>query len=286
MDIKRLQAAGHTIREIAKLVGMSKSEVHRQLQQAPTTKTMVALYDLQIPYHDETALKIVCEYIKDNRWDYVLIGGDLMDFDFISRFNVDFLRRIQGKSFDKQYKAGKSVLTLIDDAASALNPKVEKIYLEGNHEYRTTVYIDANPQMESYVEVPVGLDLAEQGWSYKYSWSKNEIFKVGKAKFIHGNYTNQHHAKKHVDRYGCNIFYGHTHDVQCFSKVQHGEGKTIVGQSLGCLCRYDQEYMRGWPDNWQQAFGVFYFHSNGHFSYYIPRIIKGRFIAPDGRVYG
>ena len=88
-----------------------------------------------------------------------------------------------------------------------------------------------------------------------------------------------------VDYYGVNIFFGHNHDIQGFSKVNRGKNKTLVGQSLGCLCNYEQGYIQGNPTNWQQAFGIFYFFPNGHFTYYIPRIFNHKFISPEGKVY-
>ena len=53
------------------------------------------------------------------------------------------------------------------------------------------------------------------------------------------------------------------HDVQQYSKVLWGKNRTIVGQSLGCLCRYDLSYVGTNPTNWQQAIATFFFAEDG-----------------------
>lgn len=58
-----------------------------------------------------------------------------------------------------------------------------------------------------------------------------------------------------------------------------------MGQSIGCLCEYDQAYMKGKPSNWQQGFMVLFLLPNGNYMYYTPRIFDHKFIGPDGVLY-
>jgi predicted phosphodiesterase len=211
----------------------------------------------------------------------VVLLGDVMDFDLISHHNRDNLRATQSKRIDKEYEYAGDQL----DILRGLAPNAKFTLIEGNHDERIERYIDANPALEGSLELQTGLQLIQRKIRFVRFWSKGEVYKIGKATFIHGLYTTQYHARKHVEAYGTNIFYGHTHDVQSFSKELHGKDKTIVGQSLGCLCKYDQRYMRGKPSKWQQAFGVFHFLPDGHFSYNVVRIFKHRFVGPDGVVY-
>jgi len=81
------------------------------------------------------------------------------------------------------------------------------------------------------------------------------------------------------------IFYGHTHDIQLYSKLRAGDDKTIVAQSLGCLCEYRQFYMKGFPNRWQQAFAEFYIREDGFFNYTVTMIFKHKFIGPNGKEY-
>lgn len=219
--------------------------------------------------------------MADHDWDEVVLLGDLMDFDLISSHNKDNLRATSGKQIRTEYEYGNDFLDELQAKAS----KAKFTLIEGNHDERIERYIDANPQLEGMLEMEAGLQLIKRKIKWVRFWTKGDIHKIGKAKFIHGLYTTKYHASKHAEAYGDNIFYGHTHDVQSHSKELVGGDKTIVGQSLGCLCKYDQRYMRGKPSKWQQAFGVFYFLPDGHFTYYVIRIFKHRFVSPDGRVY-
>lgn len=219
--------------------------------------------------------------MADHRWDEVVYLGDFMDFGLISSHNKDNLRAVAGRQLDNEYAIGSEIL----DRHQKLAPHATLTLLEGNHEHRIERYVDANPVLEGKVEVDQGLELTRRKIKWIRFWSKGDVLKIGKARFIHGAYTNQYHAKKHVEAYGHSVFYGHTHDVQLFSKELKGDNKTIVGQSLGCLCNYNQPYMRGKPNKWQQAFAVFYFLPNGHFTYYVPFIFNHTFVSPEGKVY-
>lgn len=219
--------------------------------------------------------------MADHRWDEVVYLGDFMDFDLISSHNKDNLRSVAGKQIRTEYNYGGQVLDRHRRAA----PGAKFTLIEGNHDERIERYIDANPQLEGMLEMETGLQLRKRHIKWVRFWSKGEIHHIGKARFIHGLYTTQYHARKHAEAYGENIFYGHTHDIQCYSKELQGADKTIVGQSLGCLCRYDQKYMKGKPSKWQQGFGVFHFFPDGFFTYFVVRIFKHRFLSPEGKVY-
>ena len=88
-----------------------------------------------------------------------------------------------------------------------------------------------------------------------------------------------------VSDFDFNIFYGHTHDRELTSKVALGRDDTKVGESLGCLCRYDASYLRGRPNKWQQAFGEFFFFPNGMFTRHITEIFDHSFIDANGKVW-
>ncbi len=241
-------------------------------------KDVLVIPDCQIPYHDPRSIKAVEGVMKDFHWDRGVILGDFMDFNCISSHNERNLRAVEGTTIEADYEIGNKIL----DRWQKYIPNWD--YIEGNHEDRMTRYIDANPRLEGSIEVPKGLRLKERGINWVPYWSDGKPLKIGNAYFIHGKYTSEHHAKKHVSRYGVNVFYGHLHDTQCYPLVLHGEDKTIVGQSLGCLCSYDQPYMKGSPSNWQQSFGAFHFFDDGFFSYEVVRIFKNRFYF-RGKVY-
>jgi hypothetical protein len=262
-----------------------KKRARPSLHKRPAVETWIVLPDMQVPYEDRKSLHAVEKYMAAHRFDGYLNIGDFLDFDCISSHNLNNLRAVEGKRILADYDHANRILDRHQAIVRKNNPKARFVLLEGNHEQRMDRYLDANPQMEGMMEVDLNLRLDQRGIRYVKSWSKGEHFTIGKANFTHGQYTNQYHASKMVNAYGENVFYGHTHDVQCMPKVLKGADKTIVGQSLGCLCEYELSYMKGRPSNWQQAFAIFQFLPDGFFTYDVRRIFKHRFIGPDGVVY-
>lgn len=246
-------------------------------------KRLIALPDIHSPYEDKRSLAAVEKFMADFRFDYYLIMGDFMDFDCISSHNKNNLRAVEGKRLMKDYEHAGEILDRHQAIIRANNKKAEFIFIEGNHDQRIERYVDANPALEGMVEVPTALEFGRRKFKWIPYWSQGTVFRLGKAAFIHGRYTNDAHAKKHVQRYGCNVFYGHLHDVQTYSAEMMGEGNTLVGQSLGCLC-LPQKYMQGAPTKWQQAFGIFEFFPDGFFQYTVVRLFKHRF-SYAGKVY-
>ena len=248
-------------------------------------RAVLVIPDLQVPYEDPVALNAVEQYMAAHRWDQVIYIGDFLDFDCISSHNKNNLRAVEGKRILLDYEMGNDILDRHEELVYKRNKNALFTLIEGNHEHRMERYLDANPQMSGMIEVEVGLRLKERGVKWVRNWSEGEIYRVGKASFVHGQYTNSYHAKKMVDSYGCSIFYGHTHDMMCIPRPHRGRKDLHVGQSLGSLCNNDLSYMRGRPSQWQQGFGVFFFLPNGNFTYYTPRIVDGSFIGPDGVLY-
>lgn len=245
-------------------------------------RNVLVLPDLQVPYHDVESLAAVEKVMRDYEWHEVIQLGDFMDLDCISTHNINKLRTIEGKTLKADFDVANRIL----DRWQRIRPKAKFVIIEGNHDERMLRYIDANPQLVGTVEVPHLLHLDDRGIEWVPFWSKGQVYNIGNAYFVHGQYTNEHHAKKMVSRYGVNVFYGHTHDVMQFSLVLMGEDKTLTGQSLGCLCRYDQAYLQGKPTNWQQAFGTFHFYENGYFTSYVTRIFGHRFIYQFKEYWG
>lgn len=229
---------------------------------------------------DRRTLAAVKHYAADNTWDEVVFLGDVMEHSSISRHNERNLRAVSGETLLRDYEHANKALDEIDQAT----PGAKKVIIEGNHDWRPEAVVNFQPQLQGLVETKNGLRLDERGWEWVPYWSEGTVYRVGKAGLIHGRYVCDHHAKMHVSRYGMSVFYGHVHDVQAYSLVHEGNDSTLVGQSLGCLCDYDQTYLQGNPTRWQQAIGEFWVSRNGNFNYNVHRIFDHRFVV-NGKVY-
>lgn len=247
-------------------------------------RKVIILPDMHVPSHDTQTLKAVEKFMAAHTWDEYVNLGDLMDFDMLSRFNAEMLRLLEGRRIQEDYELAGEILDRHAKILRSKNPDCLMTLLEGNHDERVERLLNKMPQFTGLLEVEHGLRLKERGIKWVRSWTKGELHKIGKMYFSHGNYINAYHAKKMVDSYGVNVYYGHTHDVMSIPKVHQGKDRTIEGCSLGCLC-LPQPYMRGKPDRWQQAFGVAYVQPDGHFTLYVVKIFNHKFVGPDGVLY-
>lgn len=243
--------------------------------------------DTHIPEHDRQAVDAVEQYAADERWDGWVHLGDLGDNEAISDYSRDYPRKRSNapRVTDSEFAVNEFLdrhLAIV----SANNPDVEKIIIEGNHEFRTERYVDRAPELEGKVDIEKDWRLKERGVKYVRYWSKGDLYRIGKLYLGHGVYTVQNHANKHVREYGCNLLYGHCHDVQSSYIRRRGSNHPLMAQSVGCLCKYDQLYMRGRPMNWMHAFAVVAAFPDGTFQHTVVPIINGRFVGPtNGKVY-
>jgi hypothetical protein len=75
---------------------------------------------------------------------------------------------------------------------------------------------------------------------------------------------------------GDNVFYGHTHSVQSFTKTNY-DRQPIVGTGVGCLCDLNPAYRRNKPNSWVNGLLFAYLDKSGLFTAYNPIIIDGKF---------
>ena len=95
--------------------------------------------------------------------------------------------------------------------------------------------------------------------------------------YYHGNhYGGVAHARNHLLKLGCNIIYGHHHDLQMHS-VTHIDGPKSAW-SIGCLKDMSDEtnaWLGNRKTNWQHAFAVVDYYSDSRFTVLVVNIIDG-----------
>lgn len=254
---------------------MSNTEIRR----------VIVLPDMHIPFEDKKSLKAVEKFIADYRWDDYVCLGDLLDFDQLSKFNKDNLRKLDGRRVLKDYEIANQILDRHQNIIRAKNPDCTFTLLQGNHCERIERFIDKVPSFEGILEVEIGLRLKERGFKWVRSWTNRELHRIGKLHFSHGDYVGKYHASKMIDNYGVNIAYGHTHDIQNYTKTILGKDKHIMAQSLGYLADESKlDYMKNRPNNWCQAIGVAFVQPNGSFNLQVITIINHKFVW-EGKLY-
>jgi predicted MPP superfamily phosphohydrolase len=236
-------------------------------------KIGIAVYDLHYPEHFKYLWENIFTLTTELKPDYFILGGDNMDMQSLSHWIHDKgeSRKLEGKRVKKDYDDFNR--DIIDPLNAILKPTCEKHFLEGNHEEWAEQYIDRNPQSEGFYEVRNNLNIKD--WKhYRYG----EICKIGKMYFIHGTYTNDAHAKKHVNTYEHNIFYGHMHDHQIYTKVTPIDNDTHMGMSIPCCCTTNPDYAKHKPNRWVNGFLIFYVYENEFFQPFPIISVDGKFL--------
>ena len=234
-------------------------------------KRGMALFDVHYPEHDKRCLDIAVQFCRDFNPDVFILGGDQMDMDCISFYNRNRPKLLEGKRLKKEY-AGfqKDVLNRFEPL---LGFQTDKYFFIGNHEYRVDRYLESNPQHEGFIEVEANLALG--GWDVV---PFNEAVSIGHMNFIHGIYWNKYHSYKHVNIYEDNLFYGHVHNAQVYTKTTPLVNLPKQGVGVGCMCNKNPSYQRNKPNSWINQFLFWYMFPDGNFTYYTPTIIEGRVV--------
>ena len=212
---------------------------------------IIAAGDFHFPFENKKALAVFEKHLGQKKWDYFILGGDLIDFPYLSKYSKNNLRSIEGKRITKDYDYANEHLDRWDSILKGT--KTQKVFIIGNHDQRVEKYIDANPNLEGFLELESNLTLNRRGYKTIYNYPRGEVFSVEGINFLHGFYHNQFHAKKHLDSFEGSAVYFHTHAFQSFTKSRFNKNLRI-GQAVGCMCDYEQDYMGKRPSAWQLGF--------------------------------
>lgn len=251
-------------------------------------RKVVLLPDFHHPYHNKPSVSAVFQFIKWFKPHGINILGDGM--------NMDPFNHWKKKQQDREYFIGKTVKGSYEDfdrdiltPLEKLIPRdCERVFLEGNHEDWVNPVIRKDTTLKGAVEPELLLRLKERDWEWipYIKNNKRGIKKYGKLLTFHGQYLNKYHAAKTADTYSKSCTYGHTHDIQSYTKVFTDDSMGFhTAQSIGCLCNLSPDFMKGRVNRWVNAFGVLFVRDDGMFNLYVPIIIKGKFTFA-GKTFG
>ena len=214
--------------------------------------------DIHFPFQDERALTIRNKILDFLNPGLVVDHGDTLDCESISRFPKDPLNRTS--------LADESQMGARDfGEVTALTPKADHIWFEGNHEERLKRLLwkaaDARDLGEILTLEGVRdhlawgnlLGLDDLGWE-SIPYPEHKLL-FGKLMLIHGNTVRAHSAyaaKAEHDRYGKSGISGHTHKMGGFYHTDYNGVHSW--HELGLLGSIRNDYVA--HANWQQGLGV------------------------------
>jgi len=221
-------------------------------------RRIVVVSDLQIPFHDQHAVKNLVSFIKSFKPDEVVTIGDEIDFNTISRFA------------DGTPEAYEQTLGDDRDAAVQVLYDLQVTHMvRSNHSDR--LYTKIMLKIPSFLSLPElrfekFMRLDELGITYHRS-----AFNIAPNWVaVHGDHTplKMHgglSALEAARRYGKSVISGHTHRMgrSSYTEAINGRrGRILHGVEIGNLMDMSKAgYVKGYA-NWQSGFAIMYVKDN------------------------
>ena len=233
--------------------------------------------DKHFPLHDKPSINVLCKTIEIVKPDIYVDLGDIGEWSAFSAWKykrkkappLEFMIPDMDADVDDVNKC----MDQVDESLDKADCK-KKYITEGNHDNWLNMAVEKYPYISQY-KFANAVDLKGRGYTY-YPFGKH--LKIGKLYFYHGHqYGGQYHTANHLRKLGCNIMYGHWHDIQQMSATHMDGAKSAW--SIGCLKDMSDEansWLGNRRINWAHAFAIVVFYKNGLFTVHIIQIINGQ----------
>ena len=244
---------------------------------ATKVKRAIVTPDKHFPYEDKPAINALIKSISLVKPSIYVDLGDVGEWESVSQWKWKRKKRppleYMIPDIKKDIDAVNDGMNLIDYALDDIKCD-ERHFVEGNHDNWLNRFVEGYPYLAQY-RVRTALKLDERGYTY-HPFGK--FLKIGKMHFYHGHqYGGMYHTANHLRKLGCNIMYGHWHDLQHMTAT-HMDGPKAAW-SIGCLKDMSTE-SNAWLDNrrvnWAHAFAIIDFYGEGNFTVDVVQIIDGK----------
>lgn len=187
------------------------------------------------PFHNTAFINALLNLLADNSdlFSGVVFNGDFMDMNSLSAHDYGKLPHA-GVTLGWEYEMSNRLLDRFDRIFDGKY----KAFINGNHEDR---YWRAIQKPDSYkltgeLRCPTqALRLKERGFDIVLEDWKDDYVTLGNdLQVIHGAYTNEHVAKKHVDVFRTNVMFAHCHRIQTYHAG-------LSGYAIGAGANFDHE---------------------------------------------
>jgi hypothetical protein len=236
------------------------------------------LSDQHVPFHDKHLHEATVAWLTDHQPDRILLLGDLLDFDQVSRYaRNDLHTATMQDTLDQGYEV------LRDYRAAA--PDADIVCLAGNHEERLRAAIgkqlaaitNLNRPGDDYglLSVPFLLRFDELGIKFVGSdvggYEHAAIKVTPELQAIHGWIAKKgsgSSARATLDHMRVSTICGHTHRASSVFSTSwsiDNEPRTLVALETGCMCEIRDGLSHAPRPDWQQGFATASCRDNGMF---------------------
>jgi len=201
------------------------------------------------------------------------IIGDVIDCYSISRFDKNPRRK---HDLQDEITAAWKLLNAIREAC----PNADIRYSEGNHENRLERMLWSTAKHLAplhCLSIPELMKLQELGIRY---FDPKAPYKIGNLYYLHGDVGRKQNFSKSAGgrnadaiarAIGGSVLCGHSHQMG-YSAFRSWE-RNLEGYEVGCVCRFDLEYIIGVPP-WQQGWAVVEFLRSGCYRVEFIRVVE------------
>ena len=251
-------------------------------------RTALVVHDLHYPLVNWPTWNAAIDFLKHNKVDWFIFGGDQFNNEEISHHNRKKPYFKDKGSYLKNEKGFKKDIFV--PLMAQLKPSAKRVWIIGNHDRFERDLVESNPEMEGFVERVRTLKLAEYGWEVI---ELGHAYKLGKLNVIHGeiltgigNQAGMYPSRKAVELYGASVLAGHTHAPQSFAKISPVERtQKHMGWIAPAACDVNPLYLQNRPTAWLNGITVVEVRSDEAFNVYPCITIRGQF-SYGGRIYG
>ena len=229
---------------------------------------IMAIFDPHLDSSEEPdrSYLVAKKFCQDIRPDVLVVGGDFLDFNYMTKFTKDSPLLTEGRRYQRDMDMA------VKELEEWRNCVLQMEFIPGNHEERLTRYVEKFPMLQGKMSLREDLQLYGLG----IEWAEyNGVLSIGKLNFTHGWYWNLWHTRKHLNDMGDHIFYGHVHDHQVMVKNVRAKRESYIAMSMGCLCSKNPHWKRNRPNEWINGIGFFEIAANGNFTPLFIPILSG-----------
>ena len=227
--------------------------------------------------HDIDAISVLKKTIEIVKPDIYIDLGDVGEWSAFSAWKYKRKKapplEFMIPEMEQDVNEVNAGMDWIDESLDKVNC-TQKYITEGNHDNWLNMAVEKYPYIPQY-KFKNAVNLRDRGYVY-YPFGKH--LKIGKLYFYHGHqYGGQYHTSNHLRKLGCNVMYGHWHDLQQMSAT-HMDGPKSAW-SIGCLKDMgpdSNEWLDNRRINWAHAFAIVDYYEKGQFTVHIIQIIDGK----------
>lgn len=245
-------------------------------------KRICTISDVHFPNHCPKAVKTFLRFVRDFKPHQVVLNGDIMDFNGLSRHSdADAGTRVKAEA--------AVAADFLDGLRREAGPRCRIDFNEGNHDMRLRTWVEQNaPQLDGLLTLPELLDFKRRRIDFMPYSGDDVRFLSPKLGITHGSFHGVSYTRETILKYGVSLIVGHAHRPQYFSvPVVSVKGQHVRGcWGMGCMVPVERVGYLRQPSGWTQGWGVALVDDNGDFDVHQVNLTRGKVRWINGKSYG